>query len=69
MTTETTVLAVTQNYEHDRALTYWGRPTEVMETQYGWITYEQWCRMECLRIPGAFVAANPVTGDVCIKRA
>jgi len=33
-----------------KMITVWGDPTELMDSQYGWVSYREWCMRERMRI-------------------
>ena len=34
----------------DKIMTYFCDPEEIMDTEYGVVTYRKWCEFECVRI-------------------
>ncbi len=54
-------------------LTLWKSKSEVLNTEYGMITYYAWCLKEQKRIPNTFMVTRPsktLQGDVevCLKK-
>jgi hypothetical protein len=36
--------------KNDKRLTEWSQPSEILNSQYGKVTYREWCDKECARI-------------------
>ena len=50
-------------------ITFFGQPWEVLpKTQYGSVTYKEWCERECDRLGKGHTVESNETGEIAIRR-
>jgi hypothetical protein len=57
--------------EPPMGITVWGSPNEVFRSQYGAITYLEWCKLDMVRLgkAGRRVKLAEHDGEICIMAA
>lgn len=49
-------------------VTVWGRPEERLNSEYGIVTYQEWCEKECVRVGDGTTISTDENGLICVTR-